>query len=186
MRGPLRARAREGNRLAARPPPLADPFSARQRGGRQGREHEASCHPLPTLAAALVAFLSLPALTATVLAQETRASATAKLDKEFAASDANKDGFLSPAEIEARMRKMKVGSGKTLDATHAKRVAALFLARADTNKDGKVSKRESDALMGAVFNAYDTNKDGKVDATEAARARAAAGGAAQGKATPKR
>ncbi|WP_159753731.1 EF-hand domain-containing protein [Sphingomonas sp. 8AM] len=139
-----------------------------------------------TLAAALVALLSLPALTVTALAQETRASATAKLDKEFAASDANKDGFLSPAENEARMGKMKVGPGKTLDPTHTKRIAALFLARADTNKDGKVSKAESAALMGAVFNAYDKNGDGKVDGTEAARARAAAKGAAQGKATPKR
>lgn len=138
-----------------------------------------------TLAAALVAFLSLPALTATVLAQETRASATAKLNREFAASDANKDGFLSRTEIEARMGKMKVGGGKTLDATHAKRVAALFLARADTNKDGKVSKAESDALMGAVFSAYDTNRDGKVDPAEAARARAAANGAVQ-KAGPTR
>jgi len=133
-----------------------------------------------TLAAALAAFLSLPALTVTALGQETRASATAKLDKEFAASDANKDGFLSPAEIEARMGKMKMGGGKSLDPTHAKRVAALFLARADTNKDGKVSKAESGALMGAVFNAYDTNKDGKVDGAEAARARAAANGAANG------
>lgn len=139
-----------------------------------------------TLAAALVALLSLPALTVTALGQETRASATAKLDREFAASDTNKDGFLSPAEIEARMGRMKVGAGKTLDATHAKRVAALFLARADTNKDGKVSKAESNALMGAVFNAYDKNGDGKVDATEAARARAAAKGAVQGNAAPKR
>lgn len=139
-----------------------------------------------TFAAALVAFLSLPALAATALAQETRASATAKLDKEFAASDTNKDGSLSRAEVEARMAKMKMGSGKSLDATHAKRVAALFIARADTNKDGKVSRAESDALMGAVFSAYDTNRDGKVDGAEAARARAAANGAVKGKAAPAR
>lgn len=138
-----------------------------------------------TIAAALIALLSLPALAVTALGQETRASATAKLDAEFAASDANKDGFLSAAEIEARMGKMKVGGGKTLDATRAKRVAGLFLARADTNKDGKVSKAESDALMGAVFSAYDVNKDGKVDGAEAARARAAAGGVAKNGAVPK-
>lgn len=139
-----------------------------------------------TLAAALVALLSLPALTVTALGQETRASATAKLDKEFAASDTIKDGFLSRGEVEARMAKMKMASGRTLDATHAKRVAALFITRADTNKDGKVSRAESDALMGAVFSAYDTNKDGKVDGTEAARARAAANGAVKGKAGPAR
>lgn len=163
-------------------PPSSDPFSRR----KSGVPHGGGMKHHVTLAAALVALLSLPALTVTALGQETRASATAKLDKEFAASDANKDGFLSPAEIEARMGRMKVGAGKTLDPTHAKRVAALFLARADTNKDGKVSKAESAALMGAVFNAYDTNRDGKVDATEAARARAAAKGAVQAKAGPKR
>ncbi|WP_375249058.1 EF-hand domain-containing protein [Sphingomonas sp.] len=134
----------------------------------------------PALAAALVAFLSLPALTSVVAAQETRQSATAKLDSEFAASDLDKDGYLSPAEIEARMAKMKLGGGRTLDATHAKRVAALFLARADTDKDGRVSKAESTAMMGAVFNAYDLNRDGKVDAGEMAKARAA-GEAATGK-----
>ena len=139
-----------------------------------------------TLAAALAALLALPALTMAATGQETRATATAKLDAEFAASDADKDGFLSPAEVQARMARMKVGSGKSLDAAHARRVAALFVARADTNKDGRVSKAESNALMGAVFNAYDKNGDGKVDATEAARARAAAKGAVQGNAAPKR
>jgi hypothetical protein len=173
LRAPLRAHAREYNRLAAAP------FTR----GKSAAGHGAGMKHHATLAAALVAFLSLPALSAVAMGQETRASATAKLDKEFAASDANKDGFLSPAEIQARMGKMKMGGGKSLDPVHAKRVAALFLARADTNKDGKVSKAESDALMGAVFNAYDTNRDGKVDGTEAARARAAAGGAVQGKAT---
>jgi Ca2+-binding EF-hand superfamily protein len=119
-------------------------------------------------------------------AQETRASASAKLDAEFAASDTNKDGFLSPAEFEARATKMKVGGGRTLDATHAKRVATLFFARADTNKDGKVSKAESDALMGAVFNAYDVNRDGKVDGAEATKARAAAKGVTKADAPPKK
>ena len=134
-----------------------------------------------TLVAALVAAFASPAT-----AQETRASAATKLDAEFAASDANKDGFLSPAEFEARALKMKIGGGRTLDAVHAKRVATLFFARADSNKDGKVSKAESDALMGAVFNAYDVNKDGKVDGAEAAKARAAANGVAKAGAAPKK
>ncbi|TCP35529.1 hypothetical protein [Sphingomonas sp. BK235] len=137
-----------------------------------------------TLAAALVALLATPALTVAALGQETRASATAKLDTEFAASDANKDGYLSLPELEARMAKMKV-RGKALDPVHAKRVAALVMARGDLDKDGKLSRAESDQLMGAVFSAYDLNHDGKVDAAEAARARAAANGVAKG-ATPKR
>lgn len=118
---------------------------------------------------------ALLALAAPALAQETRSSAKAKLGSEFEQSDRNDDGFLSLAELEGRMRRMKVGGGKTLDPTHAKRVAALFMARADTNKDRKVSKAESQALMGAVFNRYDVNRDGKVDGAEAAKARAATG-----------
>ncbi len=134
---------------------------------------------LPLFAAALA--VAAASAAAPGLAQETRATATQKLDGEFAASDTDGDGYLSPPEIEARMRKMKLGGGKTLDATHAKRVAALFLARADTDKDGRVSKAESAALMGQVFSAYDLNRDGKVDAGELAKARAAAKGAAGAK-----
>ncbi len=126
--------------------------------------------------------VALLALAGPALAQETRATAKAKLGTEFEQSDTNGDGFLSPAEAEARMLKMKVAKGRTLDPVHAKRVAALFVARADANKDGKVSKAESQALMGAVFNRYDLNKDGKVDGAEAAKARAAAGAAAGPKA----
>ena len=114
------------------------------------------------------------ALAAPALAQETKRSASAKLDSEFAVSDVNHDGFLSLAELEARMGKMKIGGGRTLDPVHAKRVAALFMARADTNGDGKVSEKESQALMGRVFAKYDLNGDGKVDGNEAAQARAAA------------
>ncbi|MBB3473753.1 EF-hand domain-containing protein [Sphingomonas sp. BK345] len=138
-----------------------------------------------TLAAALVALLATPALTVAAMGQETRATATAKLDSEFAASDTNKDGYLSLAELEGRMAKMKI-RGKTLDAVHAKRVAALVMTRGDLDKDGRLSRAESDQLMGAVFSAYDLNHDGKVDAAEAARARAMADGVAKGGAAPKK
>lgn len=113
-------------------------------------------------------------LPAPALAQETRASAAKKLDGEFAASDANKDGFLSLAELEARMGKMKVAGGKTLPPAKAKQIARLFLARADANGDKKVSEAESQAMMRAVFARYDVNGDGKVEGAEAAQARAAA------------
>lgn len=125
----------------------------------------------------LLAALLVPAAAA---AQETRASANAKLDAEFTSSDGNGDGFLSPAEIEARMRKMKLSGGRTLDAVHARRVAGLFLVRGDTNKDGKVSKAESRALMGQVFTRYDSNGDGRVEGAEAAKARATAKAKAAG------
>ena len=119
----------------------------------------------------LLAALLLPA---PAFAQETRASAAAKLDKEFASSDTNHDGFLSLAELQARMGKMKVAGGKTLPPAKAKQVAQLFLTRADTNKDKRVSEAESQAIMRAVFARYDVNGDGTVGGAEAAKARAAA------------
>ena len=130
--------------------------------------------------ALILAALTLPALALTQVApaaaQETRKSAETKLDGEFAASDTNHDGFLSQAEVLARMSNMKVAGGKKLDPAQAKKIAALFMARADTNKDGKVSEAESQALMTKVFSRYDLNHDGRVDGQEAAAARAAAKG----------
>lgn len=123
---------------------------------------------LPLLAAALAATIAVPAA-----AQETRASASAKLAAEFKASDKDGDGYLSRKEMLARVDAMRTTRGG-IDSTHAGRIADLFFARADTNKDGKVSRAESDRLMGAVFNRYDLNGDGKVDRAEAAKARAEA------------
>lgn len=120
------------------------------------------------IAAALAAIIALPAA-----AQETRASASAKLAAEFKATDSNGDGFLSRAEVSARMARMRT-TKTDLDQTHTKRLTDLFFARGDVNKDGKISRAESDALMGAVFDRYDLNGDGKVDGAEAAKARAAA------------
>ena len=54
---------------------------------------------VPSTRALILAALTLPALALPAAAQETRRSAETKLDGEFAASDANKDGFLSQAEI---------------------------------------------------------------------------------------
>jgi hypothetical protein len=115
-----------------------------------------------------------------VAAQETRASAVAKHDAEFAASDTNKDGFLTPKELVARMKRMKV-SGREVDDTHARRLAALVMVRTAANGDGKVSKAESQAVMKRLFARYDLNGDGKVDGAEAAKARAAARAAAAAK-----
>jgi len=144
---------------------------------------------VPTTRALFLLAFAAPTLaltqTAPAAAQETRRSAETKLDGEFAASDTNKDGFLSQAEVLARMSRMKVAGGKTLDPAQAKKIATLFVARADTNKDGKVSEAESQALMSNVFAKYDLNHDGRVDGQEAAAARAAAKGAATKSGPPK-
>jgi len=121
-----------------------------------------------TLIAVTLVGLATPAL-----AQETRASAAAKFRTEFAASDTNKDGVLTRAEVQARIGQMKTGQGR-LDPVHAKRMADLWFTSADKNKDGKVTQAEAQALLAATFAKYDANGDGKIGGDE--RAAAAKGG----------
>lgn len=118
------------------------------------------------LAAAATAILATP-----VLAQETRASAAAKFKAEFAASDTNKDGVLTRAEVQARIARMKVGPGRP-DPVHAKRLADLWFSSADADKDGKVTQAEAQALLAATFAKYDANGDGKIGGDERDAAKA--------------
>jgi Ca2+-binding EF-hand superfamily protein len=117
-----------------------------------------------------ITLAALAAVAATVsttpaLAQETPATAAAKYKREFAATDTNKDGFLTRAEVQARISRMNVGPGRP-DAVHAKRLADLWFDRADANKDGKVTEAEGQALLIATMKRYDANRDGRVDAAE--------------------
>ncbi len=104
-------------------------------------------------------------------AQETPASAAAKFSKEFAASDTDKSGALSLAEVQARTAKMRVGPQK--DPAIAKKLATLWFARADANKDRKVTEPEAQALLAATVARYDANKDGRIGATERTAAKKA-------------
>ena len=113
--------------------------------------------------------LTLAGLATPVLAQETRASAAAKFQKEFTASDTNKDGVLTRAEVQARIGQMKAGQGR-VDPVHAKRMADLWFTSADRNKDGKVTLPEAQALLAATFAKYDANGDGKIGGDERAAA----------------
>ena len=119
-----------------------------------------------TLTVLVLAGLATPAL-----AQETRASASAKFKTEFAASDTNQDGVLTRAEVQGRISNMKVGPGRP-DPVHAKRLADLWFTSADKNKDGKVTQAEAQALLAATFAKYDANKDGKIGGDERAAAKA--------------
>ncbi|TCQ05789.1 EF-hand domain-containing protein [Sphingomonas sp. PP-CC-3A-396] len=114
---------------------------------------------------------ALAGLATPALAQETRASASAKFKTEFAASDTNKDGVLTRAEVQGRISNMKVGPGRP-DPVHAKRLADLWFTSADKNKDGKVTQAEAQALLAATFAKYDANKDGKIGGDERAAAKA--------------
>ncbi|MFS0771966.1 hypothetical protein [Sphingomonas sp. 1P08PE] len=122
---------------------------------------------LPLLA--LSALAALPAA-----AQETRASAAAKFGKEFAASDTNKDGVLTRAEVQARIGNMGAGA-KKIDAVHAKRLTDLWFDKADADKNGKVTQAEAQALLAATFAKYDADKDGKIGTAERQSAKRAAG-----------
>ncbi|MBB3586786.1 EF-hand domain-containing protein [Sphingomonas sp. BK481] len=118
-----------------------------------------------TLTLFVLAGLATPAL-----AQETRASVSAKFKAEFAARDTNKDGVLTRAEVQAGISQMKVGPGRP-DPVHAKRLAELWFSSADTNKDGKVTQPEAQALLAATFAKYDANKDGKIGGDERSAAK---------------
>ena len=109
-------------------------------------------------------------LPAPALAQETQASAAAKFSREFAATDANKDGVLTKAEVGRRMGRMRLGT-KRPDAANAKRLTDLWFSRADANKNGKVTEPEAQRLLAAVFQRYDANRDGRIGGGEKATAK---------------
>ena len=121
----------------------------------------------------MIRFIVLASLAAAVpaAAQETQASAAAKFTKEFAASDTDRNGVLSLAEVQARTAHMRVGPQK--DPAVAKRLAALWFARADANRDRKVTEPEAQALLAATFARYDANKDGRIGAAERGTAKKA-------------
>jgi hypothetical protein len=122
---------------------------------------------LRVLPFAVLALVALP-IAAPAAAQETRTSAAAKFSREFKAGDANGDGAWSRSEVQARIGRMKLGAGKP-DAERTKRLADLWFARADVNKNGKVTEPEAQALLAAVFRRYDVNGDGKVGGLKAVK-----------------
>ncbi|MDE0878302.1 MAG: EF-hand domain-containing protein [Sphingomonas bacterium] len=124
-----------------------------------------------TLIAALALTAPLTAIATPAFAQETEASAAAKFKKEFAATDTNKDGYWSRAEVNARVARMRDGKGKA-DQAKIKRLADMWFNTADTNRDGKVSEPEAEKLLKAMFRRYDANGDGKVGGAERAAAKA--------------
>ena len=106
----------------------------------------------------------------------TAAAATKKpnaLDAEFAASDTNRDGVLTRAEIDARTARMHVAGGRVAPAD-VKRLGDIWFARADANGDARITKAEMATMMAALASRYDTNHDGTVSVAERKAARAAA------------
>lgn len=118
----------------------------------------------PLLAALPLVLLASPKLAAEKI--------DPKLQAEFDRSDANHDGVLTRAEIDARVAKMDVGANK-MPPGKAKAISAAWFNTADANHDGKVTPAEMQGLFRALASRYDTNHDGVVSLEERNAARAA-------------
>lgn len=103
-----------------------------------------------------------------------------RLQAEFTATDLNKDGTLSRAEIRARVAHMDAGAAQ-LSQAQATAYADRLFTMADTNKDNKLTPVEMQALFRTMAQRYDTNHDGVVSLAERQAARRAVTEQAKGR-----
>ena len=126
----------------------------------------------------------------------TRATFEARVGAEFGDMDANKDGNLTKAEVEAWQTKtaatiatarnkaiferLDADKNGSLSAAEFARLGPppmkanpdALMAQMDANKDGKVTKAEHAAAGKARFTQLDANKDGTLTEAEARAAAA--------------
>ncbi|MCE7798789.1 EF-hand domain-containing protein [Sphingobium sufflavum] len=117
-------------------------------------------YAVPVLIAAAVSAIALPAQ-----AQQegaTRARALEQADTRFAGLDADKDGVVTPAEVEASLARRAEESGRPVSPERAK---GMFSGM-DLDKDGKVTSQEARTAAGNRFDAADANKNGVIDPGE--------------------
>jgi hypothetical protein len=118
--------------------------------------------------AAIAVLAALPAAAQTGAGRNaqplTREALTAQVEAQFATLDADRDGFLTQAEVRAG-----------IEAAHAARFARLGLrhfAEVDANADARLSLAEARTGALRLFDHVDTNRDGTVSAEERRAARA--------------
>src|SRR5437764_13497873 len=80
---------------------------------------------------------------------ETRADAQAAVAQHFARMDANHDGFISKAEIDALMAQREAKMQQRAEQRAAHFDPTKMFARLDTNNDGKITQAEADAARNA-------------------------------------
>ena len=103
-----------------------------------------------------------------------------RLKAEFDATDTDRDGTLSRAEIRARVARMDAGKTQ-LSQAQATSYADRLFTLADANKDEKLTPAEMQALFRAMAMRYDTNHDGVVSLAERQAARRAVTAEAKGR-----
>jgi len=96
-------------------------------------------------------------------ASEVRQGVQTGISALFATADTNRDGLLSPTEVNAALIGM------------ANAAAQAAFAAADTDRNGQISQAEFDKAIvepaNAIFRAMDTNNDGQLSPQEAQAAR---------------
>jgi len=89
-------------------------------------------------------------------------------DKMFARFDANSDGAIDQAEVDKareawkQRRAEKAQAEGTTQAEKPKKDRPGFMARLDTDSDGKVTTQEFAAAGDKMFAKFDANGDGKL------------------------
>lgn len=97
------------------------------------------------------------------------------LSAAFDRADANGDGKLDREEAAEFLQILRRRFGDETNRPanpsdpQIERLVTNFLARMDTNKDGKISKAEAIGQLAANFDLVDTNKDGFLDKDELRR-----------------
>lgn len=105
----------------------------------------------------------------------TRGDVQAKVRQHFAQLDANKDGAITTAEIgEMKMQHGGVGGHDGMGKHHmgggkmggGGMAGGRMIVMADTNKDGRITLPEAEAMALQHFDKMDVNRDGQVTRDE--------------------
>jgi hypothetical protein len=97
----------------------------------------------------------------------TREEALARADRRFDALDTDHDGKITAAERAAQPERPRgTADGQTPMPGRGHHGGGRMLERADTDKDGMVTRKEFRAVAGRMFDRQDANHDGRVDAAE--------------------